>query len=90
MQHSLKAQTYTMTLLYALCQSKKDQMNFLNAGAIPILAHMMSIDNEQVQLPALRCLSNMCFGNRSVSDIICVTRYASLKKIIFSIYILLN
>lgn len=71
---SLKSQIYITTILCSLCVSSQDQLNLLNAGAIMILARMMSIDNEQVQIPALSCLSCMCYGNRSVSDIICVTR----------------
>uniref|UniRef100_A0A1A9X0W5 Armadillo repeat-containing protein 8 n=1 Tax=Glossina brevipalpis TaxID=37001 RepID=A0A1A9X0W5_9MUSC len=75
MGNSLKSQIYITTLLCSLCQSKKDQLSFLNAGIIPILTRIISIENEPVQIPALRCLCCMCFANRSVSDIICVTSF---------------
>ncbi|KAL9904305.1 armadillo repeat-containing protein 8-like [Glossina fuscipes] len=75
MGNSLKSQIYITTILCSLCQSKKDQLSFLNAGIIPILTRIISMENEPVQIPALRCLCCMCFANRSVSDIICVTSF---------------
>lgn len=75
--NSLKTQIYVTTIISLLCQTKRDQMELLDAYAIPNLVRLINIENEHLQIPVLRCLCRMSFENRSVSDNICVTRLVS-------------
>ncbi|XP_055383782.1 armadillo repeat-containing protein 8-like [Condylostylus longicornis] len=64
-----------------------EQMILCQAGAIPFLARMMSSNLSALQIPALKSLAAMCFTNRAVSDIVCVTSFegVSLPDILTSL-----
>lgn len=62
-------------------------MILCQAGTIPFLARMMSTQYAVLQIPALKCLASMCFTNRSVSDIVCVTKFDSNYFISLSLVI---
>lgn len=50
-------------------------MNLCQAGGIPFLARLIQSEYLELQLPSLKCLAAMCFTNRPVSDIVCVTNF---------------
>ncbi|CAD7006096.1 armadillo repeat-containing protein 8 [Ceratitis capitata] len=72
---SLKTQICITSILVSVCQTNEDQLRLLHAGTLHILSRMICYDNEDVQIPALRCLSCMCYSNRSVADNICVISF---------------
>lgn len=72
---SIQTQACVTNILVPLCHSYNEQMLLCQAGTIPFLARMMSTKYEILQIPALKCLASMCFTNRAVSDIVCVTSY---------------
>ncbi|KAM7355448.1 armadillo repeat-containing protein 8-like isoform 2-T2 [Cochliomyia hominivorax] len=74
-ENSINVLIYVTTVLSLLCQTKKDQDDLLKASTIPILARLICNENVYLQVPVLRCLCQMAFENRSVSDIICVTSF---------------
>ncbi|XP_050334925.1 armadillo repeat-containing protein 8-like [Bactrocera neohumeralis] len=72
---SLKTQICITSILVSVCQTNEDQLRLLHAGTLQILSRMICYDNEDIQIPALRCLSCMCYSNRSVADNICVISF---------------
>ncbi|XP_054735612.1 armadillo repeat-containing protein 8-like [Anastrepha obliqua] len=72
---SLKTQICITSILVSVCQTNEDQLRLLQAGTLHILSRMICYDNEDIQIPALRCLSCMCYTNRSVADNICVISF---------------
>ncbi|XP_037935877.1 armadillo repeat-containing protein 8-like [Teleopsis dalmanni] len=74
-ESSLKTQICVTSILVALCQSYEDQILLLHAGTIHLLARMICFNNKHIQIPALRCLSSMCYSNRQVADNVCVTSF---------------
>lgn len=62
-------------ILVPICHSSNEQKLLCQAGAIPILARLITERHAVLQIPALKCLAAMCFTNKSVSDIICATTY---------------
>lgn len=50
-------------------------MNLCQAGAIPFLTKSLTSNQTILIVPALKCLASMCFTNRTVSDILCATKY---------------
>lgn len=72
---SIRTQECVTSILVPLCCSYNEQMILCQAGTIPFLARMMSTQYACLQIPALKCLAAMCFTNRAVSDIVCVTNY---------------
>ncbi|XP_067647949.1 armadillo repeat-containing protein 8-like [Eurosta solidaginis] len=72
---SLKTQICITSILLSVCQTNEDQLRLLQAGTLHILARIICYDDEDIQIPALRCLACMCYSNRSVADNICVTSF---------------
>lgn len=79
-ESSLRTQISVTCILYSICNTYEDQILLLHAGTIPIIARMVCHESEELQIPALRCLSCMCFKNRSCTDNVCVTRYVLLSN----------
>lgn len=50
-------------------------MLLCTAGALPFLSRLLTTQYPVLQVPALKCLASMCFTNRSVSDVICITLF---------------
>jgi hypothetical protein len=54
-------------------------MNLCQAGGIVFLARLIQADYIELQLPALKCLAQMCFNNRAVTEMICFFVYKDKK-----------
>lgn len=70
---SINCQVYVATILTAACKTHEEQNILLNAGAISTLANQLNSHLEEVQLPTLACLANMCYQNQEVASMIAVT-----------------
>ncbi|XP_055689279.1 armadillo repeat-containing protein 8-like isoform X3 [Lutzomyia longipalpis] len=72
---SIECQSCIANILVPICHSYIEQMLLCQAGAIPLLARLITSNHLVLQTPALKCLASMCFTNRAVSDIVCSTNY---------------
>jgi hypothetical protein len=66
------------TVLTSCCKSREQQNVLAGHGAVRALAGLLASPHTDVQLPALKCLAYMVFGNEQVGLWI---------KFIISIYI---
>lgn len=71
--NTLECQSCVAKILVPVCHSFNEQMILCQSGAIPLLARLITSPHLDLQLPAIKCLAAMCFTNRTVSDIVCVT-----------------
>lgn len=74
-ESSIQCQSCVANILVPLCHSYNEQLMLCTAGAIPLLARLMTTQYAILQIPALKCLASMCFTNRSVSDIAVTAKY---------------
>uniref|UniRef100_A0A1B0D0V1 Armadillo repeat-containing protein 8 n=1 Tax=Phlebotomus papatasi TaxID=29031 RepID=A0A1B0D0V1_PHLPP len=72
---SIECQSCIANILVPICHSYIEQMLLCQAGAIPLLARLITSNHLVLQTPALKCLASMCFTNRAVSDIVCATSH---------------
>lgn len=70
---SIQCQVYVANIFVPLCHSSHQQKNLCQANVIPFLARLMISQLTILQVPALKCLAAMCFTNKYVSDIVCMT-----------------
>ncbi|XP_065088259.1 armadillo repeat-containing protein 8-like isoform X2 [Ochlerotatus camptorhynchus] len=70
---SIQCQVYVANIFVPLCHSSHQQKNLCQANVIPFLARLMTTQHTILQVPALKCLAAMCFTNKYVSDIVCMT-----------------
>lgn len=70
---TVECQSCVAKILVPVCHSFNEQMIMCQAGVIPMLARLITSPHLDLQLPAIKCLAAMCFTNRTVSDIVCVT-----------------
>lgn len=75
MGSTIQCQACVANILVPICHSSNEQKLLCQAGAIPFLARLMIDRYTVLQIPALKCLAAMCFTNKTVSDIVCNTRY---------------
>lgn len=73
-ENTIQCQTCVANILVPICHNSNDQKMLCKAGAIPLLARLITTRYTFLQIPALKCLAAMCFTNKFVSDIVCVTR----------------
>lgn len=71
--NTLQCQECVANILVPICHNSNDQKMLCKSGAIPLLARLMTSKFTALQIPALKCLAAMCFTNKSVSDIVCMT-----------------
>lgn len=73
--NSIECQSCVANILVPVCNSYKEQMLLCQSGVVPVLARLIDSPQHDLQLPAIKCLAAMCFTNRSVSDVVCSTKY---------------
>lgn len=71
---SVTCQICMATILTTACKTSDEQSLLMKGGAIDALAQQLESKLNQVQLPALACLANMCYQNRTVSTIVANTK----------------
>ncbi|KAJ8672053.1 hypothetical protein QAD02_003312 [Eretmocerus hayati] len=54
-------------------QSREEQDKLLEAGLVSILASQLGSSLEEVQLPAMTCLANVCYKNQEAASIVVQT-----------------
>lgn len=67
---SYRVQAYITHILIPL-DSTEEQLNLYHAGVLPFLAKLVVSGQQVLQIPALRCLSSICFSNKMISDVVC-------------------
>lgn len=73
-ENTIQCQTCVANILVPVCHNSNDQKMLSKAGAIPLLARLITSRYTVLQIPALKCLAAMCFTNKFVSDMVCATR----------------
>lgn len=73
-ENTIQCQACVANILVPICQNSNDQKMLCKAGAIPLLARLITTRYTILQIPALKCLAAMCFTNKYVSDIVCNTK----------------
>lgn len=73
-ENTIQCQACVANILMPICQNGNDQKMLCQTGVIPLLARLMTTRYTILQIPALKCLAAMCFTNRAVSDIVCITK----------------
>ncbi|XP_055324144.1 armadillo repeat-containing protein 8-like isoform X1 [Sitodiplosis mosellana] len=74
-ENTIQCQACVANILVPICHNSIDQKMLCKAGAIPLLARLITTRYTILQIPALKCLAAMCFTNKYVSDIVCVTNH---------------
>lgn len=74
-ESSIECQASVANILQPNCHSYMEQMALFRAGAVPLLARLISVTHPSVRQPSLKCLAGLCFTNRPVSDSVCITSY---------------
>lgn len=72
---SLEVQASVANILQSNCHSYMEQMALFRAGAVPLLARLMTSPHLSIKRPSLKCLAGLCFTNRPVSDSVCTTSF---------------
>lgn len=67
---SVTCQVCVATILTTACKSADEQNALMKGGAVETLAAQLDSSLADVQLPALACLANMCYQNRTVSTMV--------------------
>ncbi|XP_063976226.1 armadillo repeat-containing protein 8-like [Diachasmimorpha longicaudata] len=67
---SITCQVCVATILTTACKSADEQNSLMKGGAVETLASQLDSSLSDVQLPALACLANMCYQNRTVSTMV--------------------
>lgn len=73
-ENTIQCQACVANILVPICHNSIDQKMLCKAGAIPLLARLITTRYTILQIPALKCLAAMCFTNKHVSDFVCVTK----------------
>lgn len=68
-----RIQSYITHILIPL-DSTEEQLNLYHAGVLPFLVKLVVSNQQVLQIPALRCLSSICFSNKMISDVVCNIR----------------
>lgn len=74
-ESSLEVQSSVANILQSNCHSYMEQMALFRAGAVPLLARLITSPHMSIKRPALKCLAGLCFTNRPVSDSVCITSF---------------
>lgn len=80
-ENTVQCQACVANILMPICQNANDQKMLCQTGVIPLLARLMTTRYTILQIPALKCLAAMCFTNRAVSDIVCITKWVRATNI---------
>lgn len=68
-------QECVMSILTSACKTPEHQTLLSNHGAIQVIAPLLNSPVTRVQLPSLKCLSQMCYQNENVSTAVSTTSY---------------
>lgn len=74
-ESSLECQSSVANILQSNCHSYMEQMALFRAGAVPLLARLITSPHLSIKRPALKCLAGLCFTNRPISDNVCIASY---------------
>lgn len=72
-ESSIECQSSVANILQPNCHSYVEQMALFRAGAVPLLARLITSPHLSIKRPSLKCLAGLCFTNRPVSDCVCST-----------------
>lgn len=72
---SIECQSSVANILQPNCHSYVEQMALFRAGAVPLLARLITSPHLSIKKPSLKCLAGLCFTNRPVSDSVCATTF---------------
>ncbi|XP_022910003.1 armadillo repeat-containing protein 8-like isoform X2 [Onthophagus taurus] len=78
---SLLRQSCVATILSTACRCMMEQNSLCSVGAPQILASVLAIPNTEIRVAVLKCLSAMCFENRTVASEVAgaTSRYGSVQ-----------
>lgn len=68
-ERSASVQECVMTMLYCGCQTPEHQDILCENGVLDLLAPLLCCNIYRVQIPSLKCMSQMCYQNEKVSEL---------------------